>query len=151
MEKVQFVITLLLIVILCCSCANSGIPREEYEKVVAERDAWKEEYEELTGDNNSLLRAKEAFSYDESITVSESRGKLTKTLVLVGWVEFGSDTGDYGEKIGETLQKIKNEEWFDYDYVFWETWSDTVTRIVSVTIDVDDLENYKTYQWYGND
>lgn len=50
----QIIVTMIMISVLLCGCGSSGgISQAEYDKVIAERDEYKEKYESLLGQENS--------------------------------------------------------------------------------------------------
>ncbi len=56
------------------------------------------------------------------------------------------DAVDKSKEVGKLIGNLSNEDWFDYDYVYYDTWGEEVGRIVTVTVDVSNL-SVDTYDW----
>lgn len=56
------------------------------------------------------------------------------------------DSVEKSKRVGEVIGELSYEEWFDYDYVYYDTWGEETGRIVTVTIDMSDL-SVDEYVW----
>nr|DAE38070.1 MAG TPA: outer membrane protein assembly factor [Bacteriophage sp.] len=138
---------LMLILAMCLVLTGCGmVPREEYDSVVAERDALKAENEESEYLNDY-------FESIDGVSVCESGDDKTKTLILACYIEMytdGDEISRIASKIAGKLKDATTEDWFDYDYVMLEFWSDGAGRIASFTITPANLsEPMQSYEWYN--
>lgn len=147
------IITEIIMVVLICvfvvGCGNPGVSQEEYDKVVAERDDLKSQI------SNEENPAKDFFEEINGVTVSESGDSRRKSLVLTCYAKLYTDNdamSDMATSIGEKLRDAQKEDWFDYDYILLDFWSESVGRIVSMTINANNLsEPMQINEWYGEE
>ncbi|CUO99844.1 hypothetical protein GCM10008922_25430 [Faecalicatena contorta] len=57
-----------------------------------------------------------------------------------------SDSWNKAKEVGILIGTLSNENWFDYDYVYYDTWGEEVGRIVTVVTDMSDL-SVTTKEW----
>lgn len=149
MKKTKRFTAILLVAVLLGGCGNSGVSQEEYDRVVAERNELKESF------SNEENPARDFFEEIEGVTVSESGDSRRKSLVLTCYAKLYTDNdamSDTAESIGEKLRDAQKEDWFDYDYILLDFWSESVGRIVSFTISPNDLSKpIQMKEWYGED
>ncbi len=50
-----------------------------------------------------------------------------------------TDSMTKAQEVGNIIGTLSNERWFDYDYVYYDTWGEEVGRIVTVITDMSDL------------
>jgi len=137
--------TVLLSTVLI-GCGSEGISQEEYDRVVAERD----ELGEQSRTNEDTLS--HFFKSIDGVTVSESGTSGQKALVITCY--GGSDMEDDGrsklvDSVFDRLDAAQSKEWFDYNYVMLDFWSDSIGRAISMTIDMNNLsEPMQMYEWY---
>lgn len=141
----------LLLVILCvvlCSCGQGGISQEEYDRVVAERDDYKET---MPNTSDSLNKAIEELSIFEGLSFSESEGENSKALIITSYLPLSDkEVGTKFEKLGQAISDKKGEEWFCYDFVFIQLWNSESGIITSIETKINSME-LRSYQWYDND
>lgn len=149
---------LLVLMVLCfilTACGNSVnlddyVTKEEYEKVIKERDTLNEQVSELISESNKEMV--DFFSYDEAINVFEIDTGSKKTLGIFYYLPIFTDSEEISDsftKLWEKIFQAKFKSWFDYDYVTIDIWSDSLGRITSMTMEADDLSSYtQFYGWY---
>lgn len=146
MKKRLFLLLGTLCIVLC-SCGQ-GVSQEEYDRVVAERDDYKEA---LLDTSDSLNKAIEELSIFEGLSFSESEGKNSKALIITSYLPLSNkEVGTKFEKLGQAISDKKGEEWFCYDFVFIELWNSEAGIITSIETKIDDM-SLRSYQWYGNE
>lgn len=149
------VILLVISCLLLYGCGNAGVSQEEYDKVVVERDAYKEKQDAYEKENETLNKVKESLSVIDGLTFSESKGDECKTLIITFYLKYKTDTDnmvDKFSKLGEALDPVVKEEWFDYDYVIMDVWSNVTGALSSMTFEADNIiSSLKTHQWYGDE
>lgn len=143
------IIMIMFISVFVVGCGNSGVSQEEYDRVVAERDELKNQTA------NEENPAKDFFEEIDGVTVSESGDSRRRSLVLTCYVEFQTESEEVSRvssSVGEKLVAAQKEKWFDYDYVLIDFWSNLLGRVVSITIDANNLsEPMQAKQWYGEE
>lgn len=149
MRKTTLFMTTLLIAVVIGGCGNSGVSQEEYDKVVVEREELKNQLE------NKEKPAINFFEEIEGVTASESGDLKRKVLMLTCYIKLyeNNDTAsEMSSSIGEKIRSAQTEEWFDYDYILIDFWSESMGRIVSMTIDANNLsEPMQINEWYGRE
>lgn len=149
MRKTKRFLSILLASVLLGGCGSQGVSREEYDKVVAERDELKNH------SSNKETKAKDFFEEIEGVSVSESGDSRRKSLVLTCYEKLNTDNdamSNMATSIAEKIRDAQKEDWFDYDYVFIDFWSESVGRLVSMTISTNDLsELMQIKKWYGEE
>lgn len=143
----------LLIMVACClmmaTTLGGCVSQEAYDRVTTERDNLQEEIREIDS------QARQYFESIDGLSVFESGNEEHKSLFIVCYAELHSDDEKMSEissAIEEKLREAKEEWWFDYEYIILDFWSDTLGRIVSMTIDADDLSKPMQLQkWYESE
>lgn len=148
--KKGMILLLTMLSVTLCSCGQ-GVLQEDYDRVVAERDEYLSEIEEYVSESEKL--AKEFFADVESVAVSESIGGTRKILNIICYTKIYSDNEEVAAlatEIGKTLGEIQEQEWFDFDYVMLDFWSESLGRILSITVNANDLSKpMQMHGWYG--
>lgn len=140
-----------LCVILCCAvlvgCGSAGVSQEEYDEVVAELE---EAQKQIESEKNQVV---DFFNDISGVNVSESGDSKNKALIITCYVELYTESEQMykiAESIGGKIREAQKEDWFNYDYILIDFWSGTIGRIVSMTVDVNNLsEHMQINEWYG--
>lgn len=66
-------------------------------------------------------------------------------LLYPGDLEPGEDE-NAGYNMAVKLKELRKEKWFDYNYVYIDTWIDSVGRYSTITFNVDTLE-HEYHEW----
>lgn len=92
---------------------------------------------------------KDFFAYDSNITVAELNGENGKALLISHYLSSDSTKAyESSEKIGSIVSSASQEDWFEYNYVFFDTWNNEMQRISSVTTKIGDIaEITQQYVW----
>lgn len=77
--KKRFMVTLLAMTVVLGGCGNSGVSQEEYNRVVAERDSYKQELEQIKNTNDSAEPKIEEEPEGDAKT-EESTGELSEQV-----------------------------------------------------------------------
>lgn len=85
------------------------------------------------------------FSDFENVTVWESGNEEHKSLFICKYftndeIIYTDDMLSIGEEMGRRIVQATYEEWFNYEYVFVDIWSENTSRISTITIDPNNLE-----------
>lgn len=142
---------LFVCVILCCAvlvgCGSTGVSQEEYDEVVAELE---EAQKQIESEKNQVV---ELFNDISGVNVSESGDSKNKALIITCYAELYTESEQMykiAESIGGKIREAQKEDWFNYDYILIDFWSGTIGRIVSMTVDVNNLsEPIQINEWYG--
>lgn len=81
---------------------------------------------EYSEESEALVKAKEAFSEEGNVSLSETNNDDTKILHINAYIPMEENTHDFSENIGRLSAQIASEDWFDYEYVsvdFWSYWN----------------------------
>lgn len=150
MRKTKRFTAILLTAVVLGGCGNSGVSQEEYNKIVSERDGLKEELEKKEAESENMVS--DFFSDIENVEAFETNGGNRKILNIVCYIEIFSDTEKASEMSKELVNKIQEsqtKEWFDYDYIMVDFWSESLGRIMSITINPNDLSKpMQIRNWY---
>lgn len=148
-KTMRFTAILLMMAVVLGGCGNSGISQDEYDKVVAERDELQKQTEK---EENPAINF---FEEIEGVTVLESGDSRKKALILTCYIKLYAESEEVSEmanSVGERIRNAQDEEWFDYDYILVDFWSESTGRIVSMTIDSNNLsEPMQINEWYGGE
>lgn len=132
--KKKLLLTVIAMCVVFGGCSN-GVSQEEYNKVVAERDEYKEEIE---NQNSSIKKIEELFSYDNNISVSEAKSQKGKILIIISHIELTDDPDEWSENFENALLSAFNENYLDYDYVIGEIWNEEIGMITSGILSLKD-------------
>lgn len=114
MKKMQMILLIIFMPITLCSCGNSGVSKEEYDKVVTERDSYKAQIEESNAVESSTAEIEYIDGFEKAdfnkFNAYASENKLDGTPIYID--------GEVTEKIslsdgtiGFVLQQNDGNKW----------------------------------------
>lgn len=121
--KKRNIITIVLTVLLC-GCGKESISKEEYDRVVSERDGYILEISEMMTDGEKA--AMSYFSEYQNVSIHEINSSILG--IVYNTTDDNRDISDFAEKLAEFVF------YADYDYILLDVWEDSIGRTVSWTI-----------------
>lgn len=119
-------------------CSGNSVSQEEYESLATERDELSEKLKEK--ENETLEKVTESLSVIDGMAFSENENML--------FISICHDVGDTElEELGHAIVKIKDKDWFDFDFIVLEAMSKDAGLLWSMEINMNTLED-RTYEWY---
>lgn len=152
MKKLLRFLTVVVTSVSLCACGNStnndSVSKEEYDKVVAERNELQSNQEGQT--NEPIAKAEKELSVIDGLSFSEARNDKGKILTITSYIDSEMNVGEEFSKLGTKLDTVKQEEWFDYDYTIIQAWNENLGLVASVEVNMDNMD-MRTYSWYDGD
>ena len=107
-------------------CGNSTVSKEEYDKVVAERDELKNKIE--SSESDALKKTKDSLTSIDGLSFSEQKYGKYNVLIIGTYSDLNmiEETKANIQKFSEILLPMMKEEWFEYNYVFLVAWDGTI-------------------------
>lgn len=98
-----------------------------------------------SGESEAIEKAKEAFSEEKNVSLSETNNDDTKILHINAYIPMEENTHDFSENTGRLSAQIASEDWFDYEYVsvdFWSYWNTVIGKgkVSSIVLKADNGE-----------
>lgn len=118
-------LTLSLVVFILSAISQSGFHAERVERELDFLDN-AHCYEIQLDNRKKALQIWNSIEVNKSDSITDSRNKAKEVGIVIG--------------------TLSNENWFDYDYVYYDTWGEEVGRIVTVVTDMSDL-SVTTKEW----
>lgn len=152
MKKLLKLLTIVTMSVSLCACGNSAdndsVSKEEYDKVVAERDELQSNQEKQ--ENEPIAKAEKELSVIDGLSFSEARNDKGKILTITSYIDNEMNVSEEFKKLGSKLDAVQQEEWFDYNYVIIQTWNENLGLITSTEANTDNMDT-RSYNWYGDD
>lgn len=151
----KFICLALAVAMLIGMTACGGISQEEYDKVVAERDALISDYDALekehselqekSKESNALILAKDVLhSFDEKFTCIEMISPSSKILYVPFDESIIGENTDVATQASVELAKLVTNSEFDFDCIIFEFLHPLSD--IPVTSIVVDCHTTKTYE-----
>lgn len=149
----KLLVTALLAMCIVVGCGNgvdnNSVSKEEYDKVVAERDEMQNKQEEQANEQ-PIAKAEKELSVIDGLSFSEASNDKGKILTITSYIDSKMNVGDEFKKLGSKLVDMQQEEWFDYDYVIVQAWNENLGLIASIEANMDNMD-MRSYDWYSGD
>lgn len=141
-----FIVAILFVFILVFWIVRIAKLQSENEKLAD----MCEKYEEKIKKEN--IEVKDYFSDIEGVTVCVSGKENHKSLNFICYFPIEADNvSEVTSSIADKIKQAQKEDWFDYDYIMLDFWSESIGRIISATIEADNFNDIlQMNEWYGN-
>lgn len=128
--------------------------QDEYDKLLAQNKKLTESESDNTNDNGNIAKVKEYYKDYKNWSFAEVGSETHKSLIISYYEpieNLKNDNSEVAGNAGALMAQMSKEPWFDYDYVFWDMWSDEVGKLSSLVFDVSDGMNVcQQYTWYNS-
>lgn len=118
---------------------------EECKNIISVEEAKTErEYKR----EQALIGATEYFSDMQNVAVQET---ISNDVIKILNIFCTYSDGDSLDSLTDKIINIKSQDWFDYNYIMVDVWSDMFCRILTWTISGTDLRVIQEMQWLDSD
>ena len=128
--------------------------QDKYDKLLEQNKKLTENESDNTNDNGNIAKVKEYYKDYKNWSFAEVGSETHKSLIISYYEpieNLKNDNSEVAENAGALMAQMSKEPWFDYDYVFWDMWSDEVGKLSSLVFDVSEGMNVcQQYTWYSS-